>query len=256
MENRAEWKQRIAAELRQHRRLNSTRRSDFRIARRCRSFLRPAASLSSCSIRAGSRRPAVALILAAAAVSYSSERIGGTNRRGPWIAWQMRSSCPGAGADGASPSARARSRRSRMPPFFAFPILWITLPGPRLADRRRGGGSAKRPRAAARARPSPSAGGSASAISSPASGGSATPSWWRRTSSPGCMPLAVIVLPAGLALFWGLGVARRAAPVERGLAAHLRARRRAWRGRMAARPPPLRLSLERHRLRADRPARS
>ena len=60
------------------------------------------------------------------------------------------------------------------------------LSGPRLADRRRdrrAPGPAARPPAAA---PSRSAGGSASAISSPASGGSAAPCWSRPTASPGC----------------------------------------------------------------------
>ena len=71
------------------------------------------------------------------------------------------------------------------------------------------------------------------------------------TSSPGLMPLVVIALPAGLALFWGLGGAVARAGVAGGLAARPRLRRGLCRRRMAARPSLHGISLERLRLCAD-----
>ena len=138
-----------------------------------------------------------------------------------------------------------------MPPFFAFPILWVTLPvlvwliDGAVAEAQNG-----------RVRRL----GPAFAIGWWFGFGYFLAGlWWvgaaflvEADEFGWLMPLACSLLPAGLALFWGFGVGARAASLERGLAAHLRARRRARRRRMAARPPPLRLSLERHRLRADR----
>ncbi len=64
------------------------------------------------------------------------------------------------------------------------------------------------------------------------------------------MPFAVVVLPAGLALFWAFGAALARAFWRR-LAARPRLRRGDGARRMAARPPVHRLPVERLRLRPD-----
>ena len=111
-------------------------------------------------------------------------------------------------------------------PFNVFPLLFAHRSGLRLADRRRRRRRKARRCSAGSCRPRSSAGPSASASSSPACGGSARPSSSMPTSSPGLMPFAVIALPAGLALFWGLGGRRRAPVLAGGLAAHPRLRQR------------------------------
>ena len=68
------------------------------------------------------------------------------------------------------------------------------------------------------------------------------------------LPFAVLGLPAGLALFTGLGLALARLLWTRGAVRILALARRAHRRRMAARPCAHRLSLERVRLCADRPA--
>ena len=65
------------------------------------------------------------------------------------------------------------------------------------------------------------------------------------------LPLAVVALPAGLALFWGLGAAVAALFWRDGWPRILVFAVRLRRGRMAARPCPHRLPVERLRLRAD-----
>ena len=94
-----------------------------------------------------------------------------------------------------------------LPPFDAFPVLWADAAGSGLADRRRDGAGRRRPRPRGCCRRPSSAGASASAISSPACGGSAPRFWSMPAGSPGCCRFAVLALPAGLALFWGFGAA-------------------------------------------------
>ena len=80
---------------------------------------------------------------------------------------------------------RGRAFRPRHAAVLRLPDPLDHASGPRLADRRRRGAARAAAASGGSARPSPSAGGSASAISSPGSGGSARPSWWRPTSSAG-----------------------------------------------------------------------
>ena len=105
----------------------------------------------------------------------------------------MRWCSPGAGGAPPSPSSRAPSSALALAPVNAWPVLFVTFPVAGLADRRR----VRRPaRRRVDARP-PRAGGSASAISSPASTGSAMPSWSMPRPSRWLLPFAV-ARPAGL----------------------------------------------------------
>ena len=72
----------------------------------------------------------------------------------------------------------------------------------RRRDRRRRRGFLRRLR-----RPSPPAGGSASAISWPGCGGSAARCWSRPTASPGPCRFAVVGIPLLLAFFYGFATA-------------------------------------------------
>ena len=138
-----------------------------------------------------------------------------------------------------------------MPPFFAFPILWITLPvlvwliDGAVAEARSGRvrrlGPAFADRLVVRLRLFPRR---ALVDRQRVPGGG------RRVRLADAARRHRASRRAGALL--GLRRGARAASLERGLAAHLRARRGARRRGMAARPPPLRLSLERHRLCADR----
>ena len=78
-------------------------------------------------------------------------------------------------------------------------------------------------------RPSRSAGGSASAISSPACGGSAAPCWSRPTSFAWALPIAVVGLPAILARLLRPGGRAGAAVLDRRHRPHRRACRSASR---------------------------
>ena len=125
-------------------------------------------------------------------------------------------------------------------PFLTFPVLVWLIDGAAAGRLRRRG-----------RRPPSRAGGSASAISSPASIGSATRSWSTPRHSAGCCRSRSSRLPAGLALFTGVRIRARAADLDARRDARAGARGRAHRRRMAARPPAHRLSLEHLRLRAD-----
>ena len=97
-------------------------------------------------------------------------------------------------------------------PFFVWPILWITLPAlVWLIDGaiERGTPDAGRTLVCGGPplRPPRSAGGSGSAISSPACSGSAKPSSSRPRVFAVLMPFAVLLMPAGLALFYAAATA-------------------------------------------------
>ena len=81
------------------------------------------------------------------------------------------------------------------------------LSGSGLAARRRHRSNVRLDFCGACVRPSRSAGGSASAISSPACGGWAAPCWSRPTASPGRCRSRRLGLPAILAVFYGLAAA-------------------------------------------------
>ena len=162
---------------------------------------------------------------------------------------RMRWSSPGAGAAPRSRSSRARSRCWRSRRSNAWPVLFLTFP---VAVWLIDGASAGR------------LGGVI---------GAAIAGWcfglgyflaglyWighaflvDAKTFAWLLPFAVLGLPAVLAFYMAFGVRACARAVDARAVAHPRARGRAHGGRMAARPSVLRLSLERVRLRAHRPA--
>ena len=145
-------------------------------------------------------------------------------------------------------SLRARSPCSLSHRSISLPSCFVSLPAPRLAARRR----ERRPRSGLSASPDARllrrAGGSASAISSPASGGSATRCWSRRTILPGrCRSPS-----SACRRSWRSSTAWPTCPGASGLVRRHRPHRRAGRRlrarRMAAQLRLHRLSLERDRL--------
>ena len=138
-----------------------------------------------------------------------------------------------------------------MAPFFAWPMLWLTLPAlVWLID----GASSEPPPTRWRPRASPpprSAGGSASAISWPACSGSARRSWSRRRSSPGSCRLRSRCCRRGLALFYAAATGIAARFWRPGPSRVAGAGACALGHGVAARARPHGLSLERARLRAD-----